>query len=285
MELLIIFLIVRVVGNAWDAKVAEFRASQSHVRAEINRKYPNAPKDRREQMVRNAARRNTIGYAAYQLRHGFPALWGAFHTGWLDAREGHDEWIKRREKSGETGRPGWREQVKEAWNGRNKPEAERVEPEVAKPQQPEPEPPTPSGGKPPEQPQAAADTTPKTDNRPPDTADTEAPHLRPVPDIRPTGGTATVEAPNYDAAKAAISNAGAAAGTTASNLEQTVADMLAGGMGADQATMGHIANMQEALATAQAHATAAVASMGKHSSGKEYADTGHAARTEWLKTS
>lgn len=285
---LFLFMVVWLIRGAWDGKVAEFRASQAHVREQVDQRHPHAPKERREQMVRNAARRNTIGFGLYQLRHGWPALWTAVADGWDDARRGHQEWLDRREQAGEPRRPGWRETVREAWRRRrNTPEAETTEPESgeAKPT-PRPEPPKPSGGgKPapePQQPPTPA-TTGGRPAGPPPIPEPVVPHLRPVPQQRPTGGS--MEAPNLDAARQAITAAASSAGAITSGLEQVIADMIAGGMSNDQQTMSRIAAMQEALNDAQAYGSAAVASMGRHASGQEYADTGHAARTEYLKTS
>lgn len=93
-----------------------------------------------------------------------------------------------------------------------------------------------------------------------------------------------VEAPSFEAAVAAATAEAENLRVREVGVEQFIADLLAGGMGNDQETINHFAQAQEYLASARAAFHAGVQSMGKHQQGVEYADTGHAAKTEWLAT-
>jgi hypothetical protein len=275
MELVIIFFIVRIVGNAWDAKVGEFRATEKATRKRINAQFPNATKERREQMVRNSNRRRAAGYGAYQLRHGWPSLWTAIHDGWGDAREGHEAWSRRQAEAGE--KPSMGDAAREAWHGR-KPRPEPADEEPPFPQwdgdwpKPEPKPQTPE----------QVDPAPKaTDDPKPAPAGRDAEIIP----IRPTPTGDTVEAPNIEAARQAAAAEATQLGARVSGWEQLTADLIAGGMGKDRQTMALAAQVQEHLANAQAAAAAFVASLNKHAAGEEYAATGHAAKTEFLQPS
>jgi hypothetical protein len=68
-------------------------------------------------------------------------------------------------------------------------------------------------------------------------------------------------------------------------IEQIIADAIAGDMNKDPEAMGHLASLQEALSNVAAHANAFVDSVNKHASGQEYANSGHAAKTEYLQSS
>jgi hypothetical protein len=99
-----------------------------------------------------------------------------------------------------------------------------------------------------------------------------------------TKGRSPVEF-NYDATKAEMNNISEYVTGKLSVIEQIIADAIAGDMNKDPETMSNLAGLQEALANANAHATAVGNSMGKHASGQEYANTGHAASTDYLKSS
>jgi hypothetical protein len=275
MEILIIFVLVRVIGNAWDSKVDEYRAAQRNTRKQINQRYPNASRERRDQMVRNANRRKAAGYGLYQLRHGWPSLWTAIHDGWSDAREGHEAWAQRQEDAGR--KPSFREAAREAWNGRNRKPAPVDEEPAPAPQakpkaQPEPEWPAPNPQQKP-QPVPASGGDAKV-----------FPFKQPVP-INTTPSGDTVEAPNLEAARQAAQAEATQLGARVGGWEQLIADLIAGGMGKDPQSMALAAQVQEHLATAQAAAQAFIASLGKHAGGEEYAATGHAAKTEFLQPS
>lgn len=98
-----------------------------------------------------------------------------------------------------------------------------------------------------------------------------------------TNGSTTVEY-SLDASKAAISEIGEYNGAKISVIEQIIADAIAGNLSADTESMSHLANLQEALANVRAHANAFVDSVTKHAAGQEYANTGHAANTDYLKS-
>lgn len=99
-----------------------------------------------------------------------------------------------------------------------------------------------------------------------------------------TDGSTTVEY-NLDASKAAISEIGAFAVSKISMLEQIIADAIAGeNLSRDTESMTHLANLQEALSNVRAHADAFVDSVTKHAAGQEYANTGHAANTDYLRS-
>jgi hypothetical protein len=276
MEFLIIFLAVRLFGSAWDSKVDEYRSTQRETRKQINQRFPNASKDRRDQMVRNANRRKAAGYGFYQLRHGFPSLWTAVNDGWSDAREGHDAWSKRQAESDV--KPRLRDAAREAWSGRKPrielapvPEptpASRPTPEAKAPEAvPAPQPPKPT------QPESAP------------TADGQGakvfPFKQPVP-INTTTPGETVEAPNIEAARQNAATEVAQLGARVSGWDQMMADLMAGGMGNDPQVMALAAQVQEHLSNAQAAAAAFIARLNAHAAGEEYANSGSAAKTEFL---
>lgn len=93
-----------------------------------------------------------------------------------------------------------------------------------------------------------------------------------------------VEAPSYEAAVAAATAEAENLRQREVGVEQFIADLLAGGMGNDQETINCFAQAQEHLASARAMFQAGVQSMNKHQQGVEYANTGIAAKTEFLAT-
>jgi hypothetical protein len=90
---------------------------------------------------------------------------------------------------------------------------------------------------------------------------------------------------NFDASKGIISHIGQTTGGFASQLEQVEADAIAGGLGSDTAAMSILSNLQETLRNARALADAYVDNANKHQSGQEYANSGHAASTDYLRSS
>lgn len=91
-----------------------------------------------------------------------------------------------------------------------------------------------------------------------------------------------MEAPNIETARANATSVAAQIGVVAAGCEQMEADLLAGGLGNDQAALAKFAAAKEALLTAQAAFTEFVTELNKHAAGEEYANTGHAAKTEFL---
>ena len=292
MDILFIFAIGWVMSHAFSEKRDEYSAAQEGNRekylAKLTNDHPSWGHARRERYLQNAARRNALGHFAYLLRHGWSSTFNDFHHGWKKAKAAHEEW-KNEHPKGEK-KPGWWATFKAGWKDSlaRRPKATgyyEARPELT-PETPDPE---PAKGHPqPKQPEPATDPW-LTDEEardakvypwPNETADTQ-------PSGDPAGttnGSTPVEAPNLDAARAALNVKAAAYRTDASGNEQLTADMIAGGMDADQDTMNHIAAMNEALATAAAHAEAANAGLGKHQSGQEYANSGHAAKTDSLKS-
>lgn len=277
MEIVLIFFTVRILGAMWDAKVGEFRISQRETRKRINQQFPHASKDRREQMVRNAARRNAAGYGFYQLRHGFPSLWSALRDGYADARDNHEAW--REDHADGTYWRRMREAAQDAWNRR------RSARPVADPWT-WTDPPEPAAQG------AAPDPVPALPQpvpRPAEPDPTPRPYAEVIPirlvppqprSTNPTGDT--VEAPNIEAARQAAADEAAHLGARVSGWEQLIADLMAGGMGNDTQSMGLASQVMEHLASAQAAAAAFVASLNKHDSGVEYANSGIATKTEFL---
>jgi hypothetical protein len=278
MELLLIYVVVYIVGNAWDAKAAEYGASQQAAHDRIDRRYPNASPARKEQLLKRAGRRQAAGFAAYQMRHGWPSLRIAIHKGWKDARTSHEEWL-----ADTTDRPAARDAARHAWD------TSRPNKRAKQTEQPQPQPPRDPD------PQAAPEPTrpdPAAKSAQPDTAEPKAKDAKVVPFVKPgqpsqpqsTGGTMS-EAPNLDAVRAAAQQESQRLGERVSAWEQIIADMLAGGMAKDKEAMAAVAGLQEALNNAQALAASIIGTFGKHEGGEEYANSGHAAKTEYLQRS
>lgn len=97
-----------------------------------------------------------------------------------------------------------------------------------------------------------------------------------------TGGQ--MEAPNIDAAHANASGLSSQLGTVSAGLEQMEADLIAGGLDNDQGAMEKFAAAKESVLNAQAASTGFVGELGKHAAGQEYANSGHAAKTDFLKS-
>lgn len=91
---------------------------------------------------------------------------------------------------------------------------------------------------------------------------------------------------NFDASKAIANNIAQTTLGFASQLEQVQADAMANGnLTADTEAMKILASMQEALRNVAAFSNAYIENANKHSSGQEYANTGHAANTDYLRSS
>lgn len=93
-----------------------------------------------------------------------------------------------------------------------------------------------------------------------------------------------MEAPNIDAAHANASGLSSQLGTVSAGLEQMEADLIAGGLDNDQGAMEKFAAAKESVLNAQAASTGFVGELGKHAAGQEYANSGHAAKTDFLKS-
>lgn len=297
MPFLVIFVIGWVMCHISEGRTAEFRASQkAHRKAalkDLKRKHPTWDRERRERSLKNSARRNAAGHLAYQLRHGWFPTFADLRDGYRTARDGHDQWRGRRADGQGTRNPFWA-----GWRGahdRKKAEREAAEKDGRGPD----DDPTPTPGRDPE-PEPAAKTTPppapsNPAPAPPEPSPAAQADDRPDAEVIPikssgnasgsTNGGTAVEAPSLDAAKAALADVGQWASTKSSGLEQVAADAMAGGLGADGESMKLLANCQEALNSAAGFASAFVASTAKHAPGQEYADSGHAAKTEYVKSS
>jgi hypothetical protein len=131
--------------------------------------------------------------------------------------------------------------------------------------------------------------------------DADAPRLRLVPDQPGNGAgpaphntaennggsdvTGSFEAHDIETARQVATAQAQELQASASSQEQYVNDLLAGGMGNDTTTMQAVATAQEATAQAAAAWAQVVSGLNQHSQGEEYANTGIAAKTEFLKNS
>jgi hypothetical protein len=97
-----------------------------------------------------------------------------------------------------------------------------------------------------------------------------------------TDGGTPVESQGYEGDRQSFSDAEAKLAAASQGMEDQMAGMLAGGMGNDPETMTKLAAAQESMDTARAQFAGAQQSMGKHESGREYANSGHAADTGYL---
>lgn len=275
MEVLIIFGIAWVLSRAWDARVEEYRAAEKETRKNVNRRHPNASKPRREQMVRNAARRRSAGYWAYQVRHGWPGLRTAVSDGWDDAKKGHQEWLKDHPKTegGPSRWARWRSAWTVAWKGAKRKFVDEAE-EIGPGAEPVPVPPRPA-------PQPRPTPNPSPEPTP----------IRSVPDWKPTGhspipngGTMSGEAGGYAAAQHVTDGYNQSLGAASDQLEQYEADLIAGGLENDPAAMATLTEAREGLDKARAAFGGHKAALTDHEQGHEYAvDKGAAAaKTEWL---
>jgi len=108
-------------------------------------------------------------------------------------------------------------------------------------------------------------------------------------EANPNGGSEemseSMEAPSIAAAKQVVANQATQMQAIVANSEQLVNDMLAGGMNNDPQTMSAIQAAQEATSQAAASWQAALQGLQAHAAGEEYANSGKAASTEWLKES
>lgn len=294
MGLLIIFAVGWVLCHVAEGRTAEFRESQRAHRKEtlkdLKRKHPAWDRNRRERSLKNAARRNAGGHLAYQVRHGWFPAFADLRDGYRTARDGHEEWRSRRDAGQDTRgafRAGWWDALKRKRAEREAKNADRRgpddDPAPTDGRDPEPAPkatPPPSPSEPapaPPEPAPAA----KTGDHP----DAEVIPIKSGTASGSTDGGTPVEAPNLDAAKTVVGDVGIWANIKALGLEQVAADAMAGGLGADSESMRLLANCQEALNSASGFAGAFVASTAKHAPGQEYADSGHAAKTEYVKSS
>lgn len=290
MMLVIAFVAAWVIRHAWDEKTDEFRAHNKQVRKDINQRYPNASKDRREQMVRNAARRKAGGWNLYQLRHGWPSLWTAIKDGYAEARRDHQEWVKanpkpegkgskkKRFRLAEAARAGWKRATEFTMRKR----AARKEEAESKPgprKAPQPVPPAPQGAK------AAAAT--KTKVIPINQAGSaNRPSMGSTK--RNNGGTpqmaSTGEVGGYAESQALADEYAAALQNTQSVLERYEASLLTGGLGKDPGVIGTLASAREGFDTAQTSFQAHKQGLNTHQQGAEYASSkgDAAAKTEWL---
>lgn len=276
--LLISFIAAWVIRHAWDEKVDEFRASNKDVRKDINQRYPNASKDRREQMVRNVARRRAAGWNLYQLRHGWPSLRTAIRDGYKEARRDHSDWQASNPRMPDTKWSRVKDAFHQGWNRASTATARKRADAAA----------------------AAAESKPATDP-PQQPAAPEQPEARviPIEDIRratsgsPTntnGGSpmpstsSTGETSGYEASRQFANEYLAALGDAQSKLEQYEASLIAGGLGKDQAVIGSLASAREGFDTAQAGFAAHAQGLDTHAQGAEYASGkgDAAANTEWL---
>lgn len=98
-----------------------------------------------------------------------------------------------------------------------------------------------------------------------------------------TAAGASMEAPNIEAARQAAAAQLQHLQAATAGGEQYANDLMAGGMGNDKTTMQAVAAAHEATQAAAAAWQQVVAGLGQHTAGEEYANTGIAAKTEFLK--
>lgn len=298
MELALIFAVGWVASHVFGEKRDEYSASQEKHRdkylAKLDRNHPSWGRARREQYLRNAARRNALGHFAYLMRHGWSSTFNDFGEGWKKAKDAHEEWKNEHPKDGKkpgpwaTFKAGW----KDHWAKRPKSTGYyEARPELSpKPvQNPEPDPPK---NKPAADTDAPADEPEKTG---PWLTDDEARNAKvyPWPTASTLGNSAgqtnrstTVSTEfNFDASQAIFNNIAQVNTGFASQLEQIEADAIAGGMIADKDYMILLSSLQEYIRGAIAQVNALGASANRHASGQEYANSGHAANTDYLRSS
>lgn len=285
--LIIAFVAAWMIRHAWDNKVDEFRAHNKQVRKQINQRYPNASRDRREQMVRNTARRKAAGWNLYQLRHGWPSLWTALKDGYAEARRDHSEWVRedaepstakkprRTFRLAQAVRDGWKRATEFTMRKRasRKDDAED-QPEPRK--TPQPVPPPPEG--------TAANTSGAESkvipiNRPtkPATSSTNGNNGgTPMASTGETGGYAESQAFADEYLKTLTAAQGP--------LEQYQASLMAGGLTKDPQVMGTLAAAREAFDAALAAWQGHKQGLNTHEQGAEYAASKGtaAANTDWL---
>lgn len=315
MEILLIFCVGWVMSHAFGEKRDEYEHAQDAHREKymkrLAEKHPSWSKTRQARYLQNASRRNALGHLAYLLRHGWSSTFNDFAHGWDKAKAAHEEWKAEHPKGDK--KPGWWATFKAGWNDKSRRREEAaVEREKQAPRVPDPAP-TPK----PEKVQrcewcgseisegnvreVVLHGLPCTvcpacykPHDPRQQTDKEASDAKVYPwpsndqtsgnTAGSTNGSTTVEY-NLDASKAAINEIGAYGASKVSVIEQIIADAIAGDMNADPEAMSHLASLQEALSNLTAHANAYVDSLNKHASGQEYANTGHAAKTDYLKSS
>jgi hypothetical protein len=124
----ITFLIFALGFSAKEANLRrsdDWKEAQATRQSQIHAARPELKGD--PVATKKAMRRGRAGYAAYQLRHGFPDLVNGFMGGYRDAADRHKEWIDKCEQEG---RPAT---VREAWKaGRTKAEEKhetKIDPE------------------------------------------------------------------------------------------------------------------------------------------------------------
>lgn len=297
MELALIFAVGWVSSHVFGEKRDEYEHSQDSHRDKYMRrlaaKHPHWSKARQSRYLQNAARRNAAGHLAYLFRHGWSSTFNDFVDGWKKAKDAHEEWKAEHPKDKpsrwQTLKAGWGDQAKR----RQKTTADRT-PKSA--YVPDPEKPTP--------PKPTTDETDRTGGT--ESADDSAtgpqltddltrsaqiytwPGTRAGAPINPAGSTnrSTTMEFNFDRTRTEMNGINEFTTRTLSVVEQIIADAMAGeNLSRDTETMGHLASLQEALSNASAQATAVAASMTKHASGQEYANTGTAANTDYLRSS
>lgn len=297
MELVVIFAIGWVMSHAFGEKRDEYSAAQEAHREKylkkLDRQHPSWGRARREQYLRNAARRNALGHFAYLLRHGWSSTFNDVVHGWKTAKAAHEEWKAER---GDEKKPSLWQTFKAGWGKKSAArEAEKAKQVDTPKPTPDPEPTKPAPPANPENstdPKPSPDPAPAKNNEPQDARiypwqprNDAATNKTPGNTAGSTNGSSAMEF-NFDRSKAEIDGISDYATAKLSMLEQLIADAIAGdNLSRDTESMSHLANLQEALSNVRAHANAFVASAGKHAGGQEYANTGHAANTNYLQSS
>jgi hypothetical protein len=296
MELLILFAIGWAASHAFSEKRDEYSASQEAHRqkylAKLKNDHPSWSPARSGRYLQNAARRNALGHFAYLLRHGWSSTFNDFGEGWRKAKSAHEEWKEGHPKGGK--KPGWLATLKAGWKDSmtRRPKAtgyHEPRPELTPEPTPNPEP-DPPKGKPSSDSSGQADEPAKTSPWLDENAAKDA-QILPWPNTStpggnagPTNGSTAVEY-NFDGSKTTIRSIGQSVASYASTVEQIQADAIAGGLNADTQAMTLLSSLQEAIQNVMSLASAYVDNANKHQSGQEYANTGHAANTDYLRSS
>lgn len=87
MEILLFFVLIYAAKRGWDDARGAWRKSRSAYMTRADRNHPHMPEAKRA----GHAVRHDLGYAASQVRHGFPQARHGFAEGWHKGRQAHDQ--------------------------------------------------------------------------------------------------------------------------------------------------------------------------------------------------
>ena len=282
------FVAAWILRHVWEGKVTDFDHSREATAKRVHTAHPNWSEARRQRAIHNAQKRNAAGWVAYQLRHGWIPMFSDVVDGYRAARLSHAEWAKDRPEAPVKPGPSWVTQLKAAakagWARAKAAHAKASAPKTEPTEQSAPAKPPSGPNKP----------TPPAPRKPgPPEYDPPQPHTTTLTVVRDQTATRPAKEPTmsgevagYEAAKAFTADLIRQMQGLANQLEQYEADLIAGGIGKDAATMGSLAALKDSFNHAQVCATQHLTGLNSHSQGAEYAqDKGEAAaHTGWLKS-